>query len=74
MHEKFNSKYSDIIACVGPSIKKCCFTSEDEEFKKIFTNIWDDEKEYIEYEKNSNRFHIDLSYVIKKDFLNLRIT
>ena len=73
MHEKFNSKYEDLIVCVGPSIKSCCFSSEDENFKKLFTNVWSDEEKYIYYEENSNRFHIDLAYVIKKDCLDLGI-
>lgn len=73
MHEKFNINYSDLMVCVGPSIKKCCFSSEDESFKKQFTDIWKDDDKYIYYEDNSKRFHIDLSYVIKKDFLNIGI-
>lgn len=73
MHEKYLSDYKDLIICVGPSIKKCCFSSEDENFKTIFTNIWKNENEYIFYEKNSKRFHIDLSYVIKKDLAEIGI-
>ena len=73
MQAEFKTKIEDIIVCVSPSILKCCFSSEDENFKKIFTNIWKDEKEenYIYYEKeNSKRFHIDLTYLIKKDLIN----
>lgn len=73
MHNKFNSNYADLIICVGPSIKSCCFSSEDEEFKKKFTNIWNEEEKYIYYEEGSKIFHIDLSYVIKQDFLNLGV-
>lgn len=73
MHDKFNCNYKDLIVCIGPSIKKCCFTSEDENFKNNFTNIWKNEKEYIYYEENSKRFHIDLSYVIKQDLLKIGI-
>lgn len=67
MINKFNSNIEDLIFCIGPSIKKCCFTSKDENFKNKFTNIWNYEKEYIYYEDNT--FHVDLSYVIKKDIL-----
>lgn len=73
MHEDYFSNYSDMIVCIGPSIKKCCFSSEDENFKKIFTNIWKEENKYIYYEKNLKRFHIDLGYVIKSDLLELGI-
>jgi YfiH family protein len=69
MIEKFNSNAQDLIFCIGPSIKKCCFTSEEKEFKDLFTSIWQNEEEYIYYEENNETFHIDLSYVIKKDIL-----
>ena len=47
---------------------------EDENFKKIFTDIWIEEKEYItEDEDNSKRFHIDLSYVIPKELMNIGV-
>ena len=68
MKDKFNSNVEDLIFCIGPSIKKCCFTSKDEEFKNKFISIWKDENEYIYYEEDGT-FHIDLSYVIKKDIL-----
>lgn len=68
MINEFNSNIEDLIFCIGPSIKKCCFTSKDENFKNKFTSIWNYEREYIYYE-NNDIFHIDLSYVIKKDIL-----
>jgi YfiH family protein len=68
MNELFGTKNEDIIVCVGPSINKCCFTSEDKEFIKNFSNIWKNENEYISYDlENRSRFHIDLHYLIKKD-------
>lgn len=74
MHEEFNSSYEDMIVCIGPSIKKCCFTSEDENFKKTFTDIWNCEEKYISYDNdNKKRFHIDLGFVIKDDFVNLGV-
>lgn len=73
LQDKFNSNASDLIVCIGPSIRRCCFSSEEESFKKKFTNVWENEKEYIFYEENSKRFHIDLVYVIKKDLLEVGI-
>lgn len=70
MNEKFNSKYEDIIVCIGPSISKCCFCSSDINFKKQFTDIWPNENEYISHKENGE-FYIDLTYVIKKDLLQL---
>lgn len=68
MKEEYGTQEEDLIVCVSPSILQCCFSSEDEKFKKIFTDIWEDEENYIYYE-NEKRFHIDLSYVITKDLL-----
>ena len=74
MKELFGTKVEDLVICVSPAILKCCFSSEDESFKKIFTDIWKDEKEYIYYEKeNPKRFHIDLFYVITKDLLGIGV-
>lgn len=68
MKKTFGTEEQDLIVCVSPSISKCCFSSEDEKFKKIFTDIWEDEENYIYYE-NEKRFHIDLTYVITKDLV-----
>ena len=73
MIEKFNSHVEDLIFCIGPSIKKCCFTSKEDEFKQYFINTWNYEKEYIYYDKDNETFHIDLPYVIKKDVLKMGI-
>lgn len=73
LQEKFNSNLEDLIVCIGPSIRSCCFSSEDEDFKKKFTDIWNFEKEYIYYEEDKKRFHIDLVYVIKKDLLDIGV-
>ena len=71
MKEEFGTHTQDLIVCASPSILNCCFSSEDENFKKIFTDIWEDEDSYIYYEKeNSKRFHINLQYVITKDLIN----
>lgn len=74
MKELFGTNPQDLIICVSPSVLQCCFSSEDENFKKIFTDIWPYEKEYITYEKeNPKRFHIDLPYVITKDLVNIGV-
>lgn len=74
MNELFETKNEDVIVCVGPSINKCCFTSEDKEFIKNFSTVWKDENEYISYDfENDSRFHIDLPYLIKKDLLSIGV-
>lgn len=70
MKSKFGSDYKDIIVCIGPSINKCCFCSSDPNFKKIFTDVWPNESEYVT-EKENGQFFIDLTYLIKKDLINL---
>lgn len=73
MVNEFGSKKENLIVCIGPSIRKCCFSSEEEKFKKNFTNIWENEEEYITYEENSKKFYIDLIKLIKSDFINFGI-
>lgn len=74
MKELFGTNTEDLVICVSPSVLKCCFSSEDENFKKIFTEIWPYENEYITYEnENPKRFHIDIPYVITKDLINIGV-
>lgn len=74
MKQKFGTNPEDLIVCVSPAVQKCCFSSEDENFKKIFTDIWEDEKQYITInEYNPKRFHIDLEYVITKDLMDIGV-
>ncbi len=72
MNEKFGSNYKDLIVCIGPSIRSCCFTSKEEDFKNKFVDVFKDEKEYI-YKDKEERYHFDLIQVITKDFLNIGI-
>lgn len=74
MEEEFSSNIKDIIVCVGPSIRKCCFTSEEESFKENFTSVFDYEDRYLEYEDNSNTFHIDLIEILKTELKKAGIT
>jgi len=74
MQKLFNTNSQDLIVCVSPSVLKCCFSSEDENFKKIFTDIWPEESKYItRNNENPKRFHIDLSYVISHDLINIGV-
>jgi len=72
MINNFNCNIQDIIVCLGPSIGKCCFTSEEPQFKEYFINIWPNEEDYILYE-NNNKYHIDLKYLVKTDLKNIGI-
>ncbi len=67
MIELYGTRPEDIIVCIGPSIRKCCFSSEEESFKEKFTSVFNYKEEYLEYEKNSNRFHIDLIKILKHE-------
>lgn len=73
MKEKYNSSIEDIIVCVGPSIRKCCFTSKEETFKEKFTSIFKYSDEYLEYEDDNKTFHIDLIKILKYEFKKIGI-
>lgn len=64
---EFDCKPEDLLFCIGPSIRKCCFTSKEREFKNHFTEVWKEEKWYLFYEEDGKTFHIDLPFVIKED-------
>lgn len=69
MHDEFGSKYEDLIVCVGPSIQKCCFTTEDEEFTKQFLPLG----LTMEIKEGSKIYHIDLPKNIEQDMIKLGV-
>ena len=75
LKNEYNSKYEDLIVCIGPSISKCHFTSKEKEFKNKFIEsyYYIDEKEYITYDEDNETFHIDLTYLIKYDLIKLGV-
>ena len=72
MHENFNSNYNDMIVCIGPSIRSCCFTSKEKAFKKKFVELFQNEKDYIKKD-NKRYYHFDLSYIITSSLLELGV-
>lgn len=69
----FNSNVDDIIVCIGPCIRKCCFSSKDIEFKNIFTNIWENGAKYIEFLKDGT-FYIDIVKLVKNDLIDMGVS
>lgn len=72
MHENFNSNYNDMIVCIGPSIRSCCFTSVEDDFKRKFTDVIKNEKDYIKV-NNKGVYHFDMSYIITSSLLELGV-
>lgn len=70
MCQKFNANPKDLIVCIGPSIRDCCFTSKEESFKEKFTSIFPYEEEYLYTEKDNVTFHIDMIKILKNEFVN----
>lgn len=72
MVKKFNSNVSDIIVCISPSIKKCCFELDKDVymlFKKTFPNI----DNFCSYKKINGlpKYYIDtikLNIELLKDY------
>ena len=67
MKENFSSNPKDLIVCIGPSIRKCCFTSKEETFKEKFTKLFDYSDRYLSYEEDNETFHIDLIEILKTE-------
>ncbi|MCX8074714.1 MAG: peptidoglycan editing factor PgeF [Clostridia bacterium] len=72
MNKRFNSKYSDMIVCIGPSINKCCWNSSDSRLKEEFLKLWPYEDEYI-ISKSNGEYFVDFPYVIKKELMNIGV-
>ena len=73
MQEKYESKVEDLVICIGPSIRKCCFTSQEEAFKEKFTSVFEYAEDYLEYEEDKVTFHIDLIKILKHEFKNVGV-
>ena len=68
MKEKFNSNPSDVIACITPSILKCCF-EVDYEVVEMFKNNFDNIDGFIfkgEIKENKQKYYIDTVSINKQ--------
>lgn len=65
--EDFGSAPSDIIAAIGPSIGKCCFETRKEAFEQL---INEDTKQFCSFDKEKNKYYIDLKQLNKKQLLD----
>lgn len=72
MIQKYNSNPEELIVCIGPSIRKCCFTSSEESFKEKFTSTFENSEDWLEYE-NEETFHIDLITILKNEFKKVNV-
>ncbi len=70
MQEKYNSNLNNLIVCIGPSIRKCCFSTQDINFVKKFTQIFQNEENWLEYKESSNTYHIDMIKIITDDLIS----
>ena len=73
MQEKYESQVEDLVICIGPSIRKCCFTSQEDSFKEKFTSVFEYAEDYLEYEEDNVTFHIDLIKILKHEFKNVGV-
>lgn len=74
MQEKYGSNVEDLVICIGPSIRKCCFTSQEESFKEKFTSVFGYSQDYLEYDEDGVTFHIDLIEILKHEFRNVGVS
>lgn len=63
MKRKYNSNVNDLIVCIGPSIRNCCFTSKEDAFKEKFISSFSYSNEYLYYNQDGT-FHIDLVKIL----------
>lgn len=70
LKKKYESKAQDLIICIGPSIRSCCFTSMEDSFKEKFTSVFKYENEYLKYENDGKTFHIDLIQILNHELID----
>lgn len=80
MIKQYNCKPEDIICCICPSIRKCHFEVDEDvkdkfakEFSEFFEIVNDniDFKDIIEYNKITNKWHIDTVLINKNILKNI---
>ncbi len=69
MKSEFNSNVQDIIAAIGPAIGECCFSTDEDVFDKLIKDKSEKNKIY-RYNKETNKYHIDLKLLNKKQLLD----
>lgn len=67
MQEEFDSKPEEIVAAIGPAIGKCCFSTDEDVFDKL---IKDKDENIYSYDTETNKYHIDLKLLNKKQLLD----
>ena len=67
MKEQFNCKPEDIICCICPSIRKCHF-EVDKDVKDLFEKEFKEVSNFIEYNQQNQKWHID-TVLINKEIL-----
>lgn len=68
MIENFNSKPEFIKAAIGPSIGKCCFSTDKEVFDKLLKRGKD--KTLYNFNEKENKYYIDLKLLNKMQLLD----
>lgn len=71
MIKEFNTNPVDVIVTFGPSIKECCFTTEDITFVQQFQKISVDDTKY--YVKKDKTYNINLEILIKLKLMKMGI-
>ncbi|BED92423.1 MAG: peptidoglycan editing factor PgeF [Candidatus Paraimprobicoccus trichonymphae] len=69
---KFDSKVQDIICCIGPGIKKCCYEMDISMITK-FEKINLDINKFIEFSDFKNKIYLDLDTLSKLILINCGI-
>lgn len=71
MIKLFNTNPRDVIVAFGPSIKECCFTTEDIDFVQQFQPLVDTGIKY--YVKEGKTYHINLELLIKLKLIKMGV-
>jgi len=72
MSTHFNSSAQNIIACIGPSIAKCCY-EVGEEIIMMFKTEFPNYQNIFYYQEATNKYHLDLWEVIENQLTEMGV-
>lgn len=70
MTKTFDSRPESIIAAIGPCIGKCCFSTDKDVFEKLVSRNKINDIDLYNYDKNNDKYHIDLKLLNKIQLLD----
>lgn len=73
MKNDYNCNPCNIQVCIYPSLLKCCYEIDKKMVDMFYSNFDENIDDYIEFNENENKYHIDVIGINIKEMINLGI-